>query len=220
MKGEFVTATQSNADVAETRNPPGAGPAEAEGALKAIYQRRAVRAYTDEPVPREEIEQLLEAAIHAPSAVNLQPWGFVVIQDRETLTRYAEEGKMLLLGDPPTEEVVESGFSGNDWLRQMAASADFAIFHGAPALVVIYATSSGGTQDCFLAAENLMLAAWTLGLGTCPVGLALPLFNRKEVKADLNVPSDWVAALPITVGWPAGETPPTTRRPAQIVAWR
>ena len=107
-----------------------------------------------------------------------------------------------------------------DRLRQMASGPDFELFHGAPALVVIYATSADGVPDCFLAAQNLMLAAWTLGLGTCPIGLARPLFNRAEVKEELGVSRQWPCALPIAVGWPYGQTPPTSRRPAQIIAWK
>lgn len=215
-----MTTTKSDANFAESRRSPGAYLAEAEGMLKAIYQRRAVRAYSDEPVTRENVELLLGAAIHAPSAVNSQPWAFVVIQEREALTRYAEDGRMLLLNEPPTVEVAGSGLPDIDRLRQMASGSDFELFHGAPTLIVIYATSTDGVADCFLAAENLMLAAWTIGLGTCPIGLARPLFNRTEVKMELNIPLDWFAALPIAVGWPAGETPASPRRPAQIVAWR
>lgn len=169
---------------------------------------------------REEVELLVDAAIHAPSAVNCQPWAFVVIQERGVLAHYAAEGKMLLVNEPPAAEVVESGLPHMDRLRQMASSPDFELFHGAPALIVIYATSVDGVSDCYLAAENLMLAAWTLGLGTCPIGLARPLFNRAEVKEELEVPQEWLCALPIVVGWPVGEAPPTSRRPAVIVAWK
>ena len=54
----------------------------------------------------------------------------------------------------------------------------------------------------------------------CPIGLGRPLFNRVEVKEELGVSPEWPCALPIVVGWPDGETPPTSRRPAQIVTWR
>jgi nitroreductase len=188
--------------------------------MRAIYERRAVRAYDDKTVSRDFVERVVDAAIHAPSAVNCQPWAFVVIQEREALARYAKEGKQILLEEPPVVEVVESGLPDIDRLRQMASGPDFELFHGAPVLIVIYATSTDGVPDCFLAAQNLMLASWTLGLGTCPIGLARPLFNQAEVKEALGVDPQWPCALPIAVGWPAGETPPTTRRPAKIIAWR
>jgi nitroreductase len=190
------------------------------GVMEAIYRRRAVRSYRDEPVARDDIEALVDAAIQAPSAVNCQPWGFVVVQTRETLDRLADAGTHLLLGEPPDAEVLESGLPEMDRLRQMAASPDFKLFHEAPALIVIYATADSGATDCFLAAQNLMLAAWSRGLGTCPIGLAQPLFNRAEVKAELEVSPEWRCALPIVVGRPVGTTPSTSRRPAQIAAWR
>jgi nitroreductase len=215
-----MTTTSSNAAVPESRYPFEVGVTEGASAMKAIYQRRAVRVYDNKPVSRDNVELLVDAAIHAPSAVNCQPWTFVVIQQGEVLTRYAKEGKQLLLNEPPVAEVVESGLSNMDHLRQITADPDFELFHRAPALVVIYATSTEGVTDCFLAAQNLMLAAWSIGLGTCPIGLARPLFNRADVKEELGVSPEWTCALPIAVGWPAGETAPTPRRPAQIVAWR
>jgi nitroreductase len=216
----MMTATEATAATAEPLSSPRAYVGESEGALREIYERRAVRAYTDQSVTRENVELLLDAAVHAPSAVNSQPWAFVVLQDRELLARYAESGTELLRIDPPGIEVVQSGLPDLDRLRQMASGADFKLFHGAPTLIVIYARRIEGLPDCFLAAQNLMLAAQSLGLGTCPIGMAIPLFNRAEVKAELTIPPDWSAALPIVVGWPAGETAPSHRHPALIAAWR
>lgn len=189
------------------------------GALCAIYERHAVRAYTEQPVPEEDIQALLDAAVHAPSAVNVQPWAFVVVQQAELLTRYSREAKALLLAEPPVPEVVSSGLPELDRLRQLASEPGTDLVHGAAALIVIYATSSGGVPDCFLAAENLMLAAWAFDLGTCPIGLAGPLFNRAEVKEELGVPSEWVVALPIVVGHPAEHPRPTARRSPHVISW-
>jgi nitroreductase len=216
----MMTTADTDATFPQPRHSPGASVPNATGDMKAIYQRRAVRAYEDRPVSRGDVELLVDAAIHAPSAVNCQPWAFAVVQERGVLARYAADGRKLLLSEPPAIEVAESGLPDMDRLRQMASGPDFELFHGAPALIVIYATSIDGVPDCFLAAENLMLAAWTIGLGTCPIGLARPLFNRAEVKEELNVSREWPCALPIAVGWPDGEVPPTSRRPALIVAWK
>jgi nitroreductase len=190
------------------------------GAMAAIYQRRAVRSYIDSLVSREDVQLLVDAAVRAPSAVNRQPWAFAIVQDPAILARYAAEGKAHLVNEPPGIEVVESGLPDIDRLRQMAASTDFELFHGAPTVIVIYATSADGVPDCFLAGQNLMLAAWSLGLGTCPIGLARPLFNQAQVKDELKVSTQWECALPLALGWPNGETAPTSRRPAQIVSWK
>ena len=189
------------------------------GVFKAIYERRAIRVYSSGAVSHSQIGALIDAAIHAPSAVNAQPWGFVVIKDPRLLDRYAKEAKALLLAEPAPPEVTNSELPDLDRLRQMVSAPGYALFHGAGTLIVIYATNAGGVPDCFLAAQNLMLGAWALGLGTCPIGLATPLFNRDEVKKELDVPTDWRAALPIVVGHPAGAVPTSSRRPA-VVTWR
>jgi nitroreductase len=214
-----MTITDSDAAIPEPRHSLEVSQTGAASAIRAIYERRAIRTYDDRPISREDVELVLDAAIHAPSAVNCQPWAFVVIQEREALARYAKEGTQLLLDEPLAVEVVESGLPDMDRLRQMASGPDFELFHGAPALVVIYATSADGVPDCFLAAQNLMLASWTLGLGTCPIGLARPLFNRAEVKKELGVSPEWTCALPIAIGWPDAAAAPTSRRPAQV-AWK
>lgn len=191
-----------------------------EKVFAAIYDRRAVREYTSEPVTREDVHVLLYAAIQAPSAVNRQPWAFVVIQQPEVLERYARQGVDLLVNEPLAPEVANSGLPELERLRRLVAAPGYQLFHGAPTLVVVYATAATGLGDCFLAAQNLMLAAWAMGLGTCPIGLAAPLFNRPDVKTALGVRPEWVAALPIVVGHPAGRSPLTGRRPPSIAAWR
>jgi nitroreductase len=188
--------------------------------FSAIYRRRAVREYTSEPVTREEVRTLLHAAIQAPSAINAQPWAFVVIQQPELLDRYERQAVALLMAEPVAPEVAASGLPELDRLRRRVTASGYRLFHGASTLVIVYATAAGGVSDCFLAAQNLMLAAWAMGLGTCPIGLASPLFNRPEVKRALGVPPEWVAALPIVVSCPSGRTPQTARRPPDIVAWR
>jgi nitroreductase len=90
----------------------------------------------------------------------------------------------------------------------MVSRDDFELFHRAPTVILMYATSTDAVAECFLAAENLMLAAWAMGLGTCPVGLARPLFDNAHVKAELKIPPSWTHALAIAVGHPSGETAP------------
>jgi nitroreductase len=176
-----------------------------------------VRTYSDEAVDRAHIEGLLEAAIMAPSALNAQPWAFVVLQGDEELARYAKEGQALLLSalsDDASDETDVSRF------RQMASREDFELFHRAPAVILIYSTSASAVAECFLAAQNLMLAAWAMGLATCPIGLARPLFDQDHVKVELKIPPSWTHALAIAVGHPTGETAPTPRRAALVVTWR
>ena len=74
--------------------------------------------------------------------------------------------------------------------------------------------------DCWLAAENLMLAACALGLGTCCIGSAIPTLNSPDVKAELGIPSDVEAVAPIIVGVPSGAATAVSRKDPEILYWK
>jgi nitroreductase len=182
---------------------------------RAIRERRAVRAFTDQPVAEPVIRTLIDAAIQAPSAMNAQPWAFVVIEQRRLLDDYAERAKSHYL----TLELSEP-YRGE--AREILSRPGYDLFHGAPVLLVICARADhhDNVSDCFLAAQNLMLAACDAGLGTCPVGFARPYLDLPEIREALGVPPGWLVALPLVVGHPAGATHGPGRRPATILAWR
>jgi hypothetical protein len=121
--------------------------------MEAIRERRAVRDYTGARVERPTIEGLIQAAILAPSARNLQPWAFAVLLDRERIDGYARRAKNWLLAN-------FAQTSYDDSLRKMVEDPNFVMFYHAPALVLVLAKSSDAqaAEDCCLAAENLMLA--------------------------------------------------------------
>jgi len=185
--------------------------------LQVIHERRSVRRYTGDPVDDATIAQLVDAAVWAPSAVNAQPWAFGIIRDRALLERYAERAGAMYLADPPTGEVAATPEPVLRQLRQVVSQPGYDVFHGAGTLMTIYATSRDDVADCFLAAENLMLAAFALGLGTCPIGLARPLMNEPDVKDELGVPERFVAALPIIAGHAAEQLEPTSRKPPRVL---
>jgi nitroreductase len=182
--------------------------------MDAIYKRRSVRSFASQDVTPDAVLKLLDAAVHAPTAVHEEPWGFVVVQDRALLKRLSQRAKELL---PKLE--------GRVHLRD-GSSHHFAppddVFHGAGTLIVIYGKPLGPfvEADCWLAAENLMLAARSMGLGTCVIGLAVAALNTPEWKTALEVPADMTAYAPIILGVPAGETPVIERREPQVLSWK
>ena len=97
----------------------------------------------------------------------------------------------------------------------------FDVFYGAGTLVVICArrTDAFVAADCWLAAENLMLAATALGLGTCCIGAAVPTLNTPAAKTLIGLPPDIYAVVPIVVGVPEGSVAPVARREPEIVSW-
>jgi nitroreductase len=178
--------------------------------LDVIMQRRATRAYTPEPVDEKTVRALLDAAIHAPSASNGQPWSFIVIQDPLLLKRISDRAKLELASHP-------------HWKGTLPlADPQFNIFYGAPTLIVICSKADGfdPTGDCYLAGENLMLAAWEMGLATCPIGLARDILQTSAMKKELNIPADAKPVLPLIVGHPQGSMPSTERKPPVIHAWK
>jgi nitroreductase len=181
--------------------------------LKAISERRATRAYTDEGLDRATVERLIHSAVQAPSARDLEPWAFVILEDKERLRKFSEEAKRVLLRSRKESQSPE--------MRARLSDPSFDIFYGAPTLVVICATSaqSQAAEDCCLAAQNLMLAAHAEGVATCPIGLARPWLNLAATKRALGIPEDWVPVFPIILGRPGDHPAPPGRR-APVFLWR
>lgn len=146
--------------------------------LRTIYQRRAVRKYKDMPVDDATIEKILAAGRMAPSAMNKQPWRFYILTNKETIKSFSKE-----IAKTTAKEVIKSGFAGIvktvGNLLHSFHSADLIngadpIFHGAPVVVFIAAPKDNewACLDIGMCAQNMMLAAKSLGLDSCPVGLA------------------------------------------------
>ena len=183
--------------------------------MQAIRTRRSVRAYDGEPVDRKAIEAMLDAAIHAPTAMNLQPWAFGVVQDKDELRGISARAKAHLL-------TLQDQLPWLEQYREHLEKPETDIFYNASALVVIYGDSRTGTieSDCSLAAENLMLAACDLGLGSCWIGFACWYLNLPEVKKEFGVPEEFSAVVPIVVGNPVSDEPPTEKNPPVVMYWR
>jgi nitroreductase len=189
--------------------------------LDAIYARRATRAYASDLVDEGKIRELVRAAIQAPTAMHLEPWAFAIVQDRALLNRISGRAKLRAAASTREEH---AGLARTPTTRLPAIFTDpsFDIFYGAGTLIVIYAKPMGpfANADCWLAAENLMLAATAMGLATCPIGFALLALADPELAAEIGIPPSLTPVAPIIVGVPAGTTPPSPRREPDIVAWR
>jgi nitroreductase len=185
--------------------------------LKAIYARHSVRAYAPAPLDSATVQTLLDAAVHAPTAMHEEPWAFVVVQDTDLLQRLSDLAKPLFV-----EEVRHRNTHGTSHSFEHFTRPDFNIFHGAHTLIIICAKPSGPfvVADCWLAAENLMLAANAMGLGSCVIGSAVAALNIHKVKTELGIPDEYSAIAPIVVGVPSGETQATSRKEPFILSWK
>lgn len=185
--------------------------------MDIIYNRRAVRDYLSKKVAQDRIHILLDAAIQAPTAMHEEPWSFVIIQNKDLLNRLSESSKKLVLAEA---NHVESPKAKH--IIDLVSSADYNTFYNAGTLIIIYSKFHGNfvAADCWLAAENLMLTAYANGLGTCVIGFAVSALNTPEWKTELGISTEMTAIVPIIVGWPAGESPPSPRKPPEILAWK
>jgi nitroreductase len=187
------------------------------GLLRTIHARHSVRAYAPTTLDSATIQTLLDAAVHAPTAIHEEPWAFVVVQDQALLQRLSDLAKPVFV-----EEVRHRNAHGTSHSFDHFMRPDFNIFHGADTLIVICAKPLGQfvAADCWLAAENLMLAASALGLGSCVIGSAISTLNIRKVKIELGIPDEYSAVAPIVVGVPSGEIPATSRKEPTILSWK
>ncbi len=186
--------------------------------MDAIYHRQSVRDFTTENVSQASIHMLTYAAVQAPTAMHEEPWAFTVIQDRKLLDRLSEAAKQTIWLQAQSEH----GSALAKRNVSMTSDPSYHLFYNAGTLIVIYGKPTGPfvAADCWLAAENLMLAACTAGLGTCVIGLAVPALNSPEWKKLLDVPAEMTACAPILLGYPA-ETPPSpVRKAPEIISWK
>lgn len=162
--------------------------------LDTIRRRRAVRKYTDEAVPAITIHEMLEAAAMAPSAMNMQPWKFFVLTNSKKIRHFSAE-------------ITNTAEAAYPEMAKLMSSEPDPIFHDAPVVVLITApkTNEWARIDVGCCAQNLMLAAASLGYASCPVGLAT-LINKSSAFDELGIPEHEDVILGVTIGR-AAETP-------------
>jgi nitroreductase len=157
--------------------------------LEAIKGRRSIRAYKKQNVPEEIVEKLIDAASYAPSAGNIQPWKFVIVRKPAVKKELVKAAGQSFIEEAPVVIVV----CANEARSSMGYG-----FRG-KALYCI--------QDTAAAAQNILLTAHSLGLGTCWIGA----FNEDEAKKAISAPEEMRPVAIIPVGY-ANEVPSQRRR--------
>jgi nitroreductase len=182
--------------------------------IEAIKSRRSIRSFEEKAVPESAIQMLLEAATYAPSAINIQPWKFTIVTNKEEMKRFSDTAKKALLQTLP--DVADEGLEG---FKSALKNPQYNIFYSAPLLVFISgAQSQFAVNDCSMAAQNMMLAAYTVGIGSCWIGTAALSANTPKGKTDLGVPEDNQVYAAIIFGYPKGGFPKAPeKRTAQVL---
>lgn len=187
---------------------------------EAVYTQRAIRRFSDEPVSEGAVEEMLEAAIRAPSAGNTQPWYFVVVRDRETKERLGQFYLDSWLEIDEERRKEPAYRDGGDLGRNMG-DVPVVIMACIERVEDLPGPRSGTYwASVYPAVQNLMLAARALGLGT--VITTNHTRYEDEVKEYLEIPDDVDTAALIPVGYPAADDPftETRRTPAEEVTFR
>ena len=184
--------------------------------IEAINQRVSVRAYTPQRLDESTVQCLLAAAIRAPTALHLEPWAFLVIQDVDVLKRLSDIAKPRFIA-----EIAHAHPGKGSHLADEFAHPEFNLFYNAGTLIVICGKSTApfAVADCWLAAENLMLAACSMGLGSCVIGSAVSALNDPDLKAEFGIPRTLQAIAPIIVGVADAPVLPGSRKAPQILSW-
>jgi nitroreductase len=177
--------------------------------FETLLARRSVRSYLEKKVDKVIISALLQAAVRAPTAIHQEPWAFVIVQDKEVLHDLSDRAKPIFLAEARHHSEI---YSYED--LDIFDSPDFNIFYDANTLILICGNTATPfvSADCWLAAENLILAACAMGLGTCIIGSALPALNTPEVKMHLHIPNEFSVVVPIIAGYPNDAIAPAVRK--------
>ncbi|MCZ7401844.1 MAG: nitroreductase family protein [Candidatus Methanoperedens sp.] len=176
--------------------------------IEIIKTRRSVRNYKEDPVPDEDIKFLIDCARYAPSGSNMQPWSFLVIQNKEVMQKLSEQGKKAMI--PLAEKIANNPENEAGFISFLKAKGTN-LFYNAPLLVIIFGNKKSVTADwdCAMAAQNMMLAAHSRGIGSCWIGLALPALMDEKILQELGAPHGYKAVAPLIFGYPQGKTATT-----------
>lgn len=164
--------------------------------LNTLLNRRSIRAYKDEQIKEEELQAIVQAGLYAPSAMGQQSWHITVVQNKEVITKLIGAIKEGMKNAP-----VES-------LRKAAENEKYNPFYGAPTYVIVSGDNSAFSPrvDCAAANENMLLAAASLGIGSCWLGSAEMLFASEkgaEFKKELGIPENYTPFYSAVFGYPA-----------------
>lgn len=163
--------------------------------LECIKNRRSIRKFSDEKISYDELKELINVGICAPTAQKKEPWAFLIIQDKEELKRISDAAKEDILkniDNMPQFKTYEKFF--ND--------PEYNLFYEAENLIVIYGDTSTQwyKEDCSLLAENIILAAFSKSIGTCWIGFAEPILNSEIIRKEYKIPDNYKVVAPIILG--------------------
>lgn len=156
--------------------------------------RRSIRSYKPEQITPEQLDTIVKCAINAPSALNKQSWEIRVIQSADLLSR---------INNSFVEKAKGKSLQGS---AARAQEPGFSVFHGAPTLIIVGKDKSNpySAVDCGLLAQNILLSAESMDIGTCTIGNMAGILNdpdSKDFLKEINMPDTHEVVFGIAVGY-------------------
>ena len=180
--------------------------------MQVIKNRRSIRSFSADQIRREELDVIVEAGMYAPSAAGKQAWHFTVVQNQQILDEISTEAK----------KVYRS--SDIEFLQNLGSNEQFHAFFHAPTVIIISGetNSIAPNSDCAVAAQNIMLAAESLHIGSCWISAAAVIAQTEEGKKiikNLGLSEGYIPFNSIALGYKKAERPNAPPRREGVVTY-
>lgn len=168
--------------------------------IRNILDRRTIRSFGKQQVKDEDLELVLEAGKYAATARGLQPWHFTVIQNADMITKLTEACRSSILAGQMKEMIA------------IASKPEYSPFYHAPTVIIVSGDNNNklASCDCANAVQNMAVAAYSLGLGSCyntSFRMAFSSSESADLISKLGIPSDYTPLYCLSLGYQAGENP-------------
>jgi len=178
-----------------------------------LEKRRSIRDFEDKKVPLDLIKDIIDDAIKAPNAANMQLWRFIIVNNKDYMKKISDTCKAATL-----EDIEKNPNSPMKGYEATLRKEEHNVFYNAPAVVYIVGTAKSGTTpvDCALFAAYFMLSAASKGLGTCWVAQGSTM-KDPEILSEIGLPENYRIIAPIILGYPKSIPPMPERKEPKIL---
>jgi nitroreductase len=165
--------------------------------LAVIARRRSTRRFLPRPVADSELRAVLEAGVQAPSGHNDQSWYLAAVQNAVLIDELSDGAKAEMARSPV------------EWIAALGRNGKFHIYHGAPTAVLVAARKDAVTPgaDAGAAVQNMLIAAESLGLGSCWIGFTPFYFTTPERHLKFGIPEGYAVHFGVALGYRPGDAP-------------
>ncbi len=182
--------------------------------IDTIMKRRSVRFYKDKKIPRDHLETIIQAGNYAPTGAGTQMWRFGVVEDDDFRKKLAE------LALPRYEKWMENAPEMFKAIRdKIDSEVEDPVYYSAPAIIFVIGSGMTADLDCPMVCENMMLAAKSLGIGSCWVYFGQLVLDDPSVRDKLDMREGEKVYGPILLGYPQENLPERSPKKEPLVKW-